>query len=109
MAEDPTHITDEEDMASFDKLPRALRDYLRDAPAGHQATPVLVYYEELVEKMCPLYSEYEVQQRLMKALKEYERREGFKGLPVLRVRPGAKKHRERTVRVPKWLMRTGDR
>lgn len=107
---DVEHITDEQDMAAFDQLPRTLQDYLRQSPCGHMATPVLVYYRELLEKLTPLYSEYEVQQRMIRTLEEVERRQGYQKVPPLKARPGSKlKRPERRVRVPRRLLGIGDR
>jgi hypothetical protein len=108
MTEDTIYVTDEEDMAAYDQLPPALKKFLDEGVEGMPATPVLEFYQQKLEGCTPLYSDAEVQQMVIAAIREVSRRRGFKDFRPVVAKPTAKKHRERRVRVPRRLLQVGD-
>jgi hypothetical protein len=105
MADEPIYISDEQDMAAYDALPAVLKKYLDGAQVGLQATPVLEYYREKLEKLTPLYSEHEVQQMMVRTLDEYQKRNGVVDFRKLILRPGVRHRKQRVIRPPKFLLK----
>jgi hypothetical protein len=102
------YVTTAEDMVAYDQLPPGLKKFLDESVEGMPAVPVLEFYKQKLAGCTPLYSDAEVQQMVINAIQEVSRRRGFKDFRPVVAKPGAKKHRERLIRLPKKLFRVGD-
>jgi hypothetical protein len=101
--EETIHITTEEDMEVYDRLPAALRRFLATGPLGLDATSVNLFY---ADKLKEGWTPSEAQSLVVRTLRSYmQRAEGVNDFRPVEVIPARKKPKRpmRQYRLPRRL------